>query len=163
MNKYLGLFLFAIALLGSGFIYKQFYRPKEIGNIHASGKLVEIHMRILQNQWKWEPDTITVKPGDRVKLHIYNEDTYDHGFAIDVFGVNRRLFPQTTTVIEFTPTLTGKFNFYCSVPCGEGHYDQIGTLIVGNSTSYTNPDRSFALVRQGHAPEETFSCIHAIP
>lgn len=132
MNKYLGLFLFAVALLGSGFMYQQFYRPQTVGGVQFSGRVVEMDMRVLKDQWKWEPSVIKVQPGDKVILHIFNEDTYDHGFAIDVFGVNRRLFPQRETVVEFQATLPGRFNFFCSVPCGQGHYDQIGTLIVGN-------------------------------
>lgn len=156
MNKYLGLLLFAVLLLGSGFAYQQFYRPKTISRIHSSGKLVEIHMRVVQNKWKWDPDIIRVNPGDKVRLHIYNEDTYDHGFAIDVFGVNRRLFPKTTTTIEFTPSLSGKFSFYCSVPCGAGHYDQIGTIIIGEEE--TGSMTSVRLIAQQTHVHEQLQC-----
>jgi len=135
VNKYLGLLIFAVLLMSSGIFYQQFYRPASIGSFKSTGVVVEIHMRVIQNTWKWEPDTIRVNPGDKLKLHINNEDTYDHGFAIDVFGVNRRLFPKSTTTIEFTPSIPGKFNFYCSVPCGQGHYDQVGTLIVGDENA----------------------------
>jgi len=133
VNKYLGLLMFGVILITTGIVYQQYYRPANIGGFKSTGEVVEIHMRVVQNSWKWDPDTIRVNPGDRVILHILNEDTYDHGFAVDVFGVNRRLFPKSTTTIEFTPSIPGKFNFYCSVPCGPGHYDQIGTLIVGDS------------------------------
>lgn len=130
MNKYLSLFLVAVFLLGSGFVYRTFYRPKEVGGARPTGNVLEINMRVLENQWKWDPDEIHARAGDKVRLNIFNEDTYDHGFAIDVFGVNRRLFPKRTTFVEFNVPLAGKFNFYCSVPCGAGHYRQIGTLIV---------------------------------
>lgn len=135
VNKYLSLLMFGVILMTSGLVYQQYYRPASVGGFKSTGEVVEIHMRVLQNQWKWQPDAIRVKPGDKVILHIFNEDTYDHGFAIDVFGVNRRLFPKSTTTIEFTPSIPGKFNFYCSVPCGPGHYDQVGTLIVGDETA----------------------------
>jgi len=135
MNKYLSLSLFAVILFSSGFIYQKFYRPAEVGGVPSSGNTVEIDMRILKDQWLFEPGEIRVDPGDRVRLNIYNEDSYDHGFAIDVFGVNRRLFPKRTTVIEFNASLRGKINFYCSVPCGDGHYDQRGVIIVGKETA----------------------------
>lgn len=135
VNKYLGIVIFGVVLMTTGFLYQEFYRPASIGGFKSTGEVVEIHMRVIKNTWKWEPDVIRVNPGDKVILHIFNEDTYDHGFAIDVFGVNRRLFPKTTTVIEFTPSIPGKFNFYCSVPCGQGHYDQVGTLIVGDQSA----------------------------
>ena len=131
MNKYLSLILFAIALFLSGFIYQAYYRPTSVGRIKSTGKVAAINMRVIKNHWKWDPSIIKVAAGTKIVLSIYNEDDYDHGFAIDVFGVNRRLFPKTSTTIEFTPSLSGKFNFYCSVPCGDGHYAQIGTLIVG--------------------------------
>ncbi|OGH13548.1 MAG: hypothetical protein A3H50_00330 [Candidatus Levybacteria bacterium RIFCSPLOWO2_02_FULL_37_10] len=146
MNKYLGLLLFAIALLSSGFIYQTYYRPSGVGGIKSTGKVAIINMRVIKNHWKWDPSIIKIAAGTKIVLSIYNEDTYDHGFAIDVFGINRRLFPQTTTTINFTPSLSGKFNFYCSVPCGDGHYDQIGTLIVGEEkdTSALVPNKNFA-------------------
>lgn len=129
-NKYFQLLLFAVLLLASGFVYAQYYRPPEIGQVQATGDVVEIRMRVLENQWKWEPAAIKIKAGDKARLFIYNEDSYDHGFAVDVFGINRRLFPKQTTLVEFTASTAGVFNFYCSVPCGEGHYEQVGRLIV---------------------------------
>lgn len=129
-NKYFKLFVFAVLLLFSGYIYANFYRPPEISRSEFTGNTVEIDMRVLKDKWKWSPDIIKVKAGDKVRIRIYNEDDYDHGFALDVFGINRRLFPKETTVVEFIASNKGKFNFYCSVPCGEGHYEQIGFLIV---------------------------------
>jgi|SRR3989344_4232760 len=129
-NKYFQLGLFALMLLSSGFFYREFYRPEEIGVVQATGRVVQIEMRILENQWKWEPEVIKVAAGDTVRLSVFNEDNYDHGFAIDVLGINRRIFPKRKTIVEFTASNKGKFNFYCSVPCGEGHYDQVGFLIV---------------------------------
>lgn len=131
-NKYAQLLLFAVLLLTSGFVYSKYYRPAEIGQVRATGNVVEIEMRVLENQWVWDPEVIKVKAGDKVRLQIYNEDSYDHGFAVDILGINRRLFPQKTTLVEFTASTAGRFNFYCSVPCGEGHYDQVGLLIVGD-------------------------------
>jgi len=153
MNKYLSLFLFAALLFGSGFIYQKFYRPAEVGGVPSSGNTVEIDMRVLKDEWLFEPSEIRVNPGDRIRLNIYNEDTYDHGFAIDVFGVNRRLFPKRTTVIEFNASLRGKINFYCSVPCGDGHYDQRGAIIVGEEGEFSDEDSSY----QKYAVRD-FSC-----
>ena len=131
-NKYIGLLLFAVLLFGSGYVYEKFYRPPEIGGVESTGNTVEISIRVLKDQWKWDPEVIRVEPGDKVRLRIFNEDSYVHGFAIDVFGVNRRLSPKKETLLEFNASLAGKFNFYCSVPCGDGHYDQVGTILVGD-------------------------------
>jgi cytochrome c oxidase subunit 2 len=130
MNKFSQILIFGFFLLITGIIYQNFYRPDEIGPIHATGNVLEINMRVLENQWTFEPDNIHIKPGDKVILHIFNEDSYDHGFAVEAFGVNRRLFPGRETTVEFVASKLGTFTFYCSVPCGEGHYDQTGLFIV---------------------------------
>lgn len=130
-NKYFKLFTFAVLLFFSGYIYANFYRPPEISRVEFTGNTIEIDMRVLKDKWKFEPGEIRARPGDKVRIKIYNEDDYDHGFSLDVFGINRRLFPKKITVIDFIASNEGKFNFYCSVPCGEGHYEQIGFLIVG--------------------------------
>lgn len=130
MNKFSQILIFGLFLVITGVIYQNFYRPDETGPIKATGNVVEINMRVLENQWKFEPNNISVSPGDKVILHIYNEDTYDHGFALEAVGVNKRLFPKRETTVEFVASKVGAFGFYCSVPCGAGHYDQTGILIV---------------------------------
>ena len=80
-------------------------------------------------QWEFEPSTIRVKEGDKVRLNIKNEDV-THGFALFEFDVNERLAPGKTTTIEFTADKAGEYIFFCSVPCGKGHGDMKGKLIV---------------------------------
>lgn len=129
-NKYLTFAVFTAFLMISGVIYQKYYRPTEIGCVGANGTVMELNVRSLKNQWKFSPDNIFVKKGDTVKLRIFNEDSYDHGFAIESFGVNTRLFPGVETPVEFVACKTGEFPFYCSVACGEGHYRQTGKVIV---------------------------------
>ncbi len=130
MNKFLKLLLFTIVLLVTGIIYQTFYRPEGVGPIPWNGHVTEVDVRVKKDSWAWEPKEIHVKAGDKIVLKIFNEDTYDHGWALEAFGINRRLFPQRSTAVDFIASRAGTFHFYCSVPCGEGHYDQIGTLIV---------------------------------
>ncbi len=87
------------------------------------------------------PDELVVHQGDTVKVTVFNEDTMDHGFAIDAFGVNQ-VIPAATqdnttgditpsvTVITFTATASGSFTWYCTNPCGPGHTTMTGTLVV---------------------------------
>lgn len=90
-------------------------------------KVVEINM--IARQWEFEPSTITVKKGDKVRLNIRNIDV-THGFAIFEFGVNERLAPGKTTTVEFIADKKGEYIFFCSVQCGKGHSDMKGKLIV---------------------------------
>lgn len=129
MNKYIGMALFTVFLIGSGLVYQRFYRPPEIAPIQPTGRVLNLRMRVLENQWKWDPEVVYARPGDRVHLTIFNEDAYDHGFALEAFGVNKRLFAKRETVLEFLVSKPGEFIFYCSVPCGEGHYRQTGKFV----------------------------------
>ena len=84
------------------------------------------------------PEIIEAEQGDKIIMTIVNEDDYDHGIAVDAFGVSQRMPANSTIKIEFVVTQAGEFPFYCSVPCGEGdvagthrtHFDMIGKLQV---------------------------------
>lgn len=80
--------------------------------------------------WGFNPSSIQVNQGDKVRLVIYNRETVAHGFAISEYEIFRPLTPRTTTVIEFTATKKGIFSFYCNIPCGSGHSAMRGELIV---------------------------------
>ncbi len=129
-NKYVNFLVFAVFLMGSGVVYQKYYRPKEIGCVAPTGNVVTLDVRSIKDQWKFSPENIIVKKGDKVMLNIFNEDDYDHGFAIEAFGVNKRLFPGAVTPVEFVACKVGIYPFYCSVACGEGHYRQTGNVIV---------------------------------
>ncbi len=104
-------------------------------------------------QWAFEPESITVDQCDRVSVTVINEDNFDHGFAIDAFGISQRLPANGTIEVDFVATKSGTFPFYCSVSCsssdagtfdlpnGEvqdgpyagtvrGHFDHIGQFLV---------------------------------
>jgi cytochrome c oxidase subunit II len=84
---------------------------------------------IIAKQWAFEPSTIRVDKGDMVKLSIQSVDV-KHGIALPDFGINSRLDPGLTTLIEFVADKTGTFTFFCSVQCGSGHGAMRGSLIV---------------------------------
>jgi len=84
---------------------------------------------ITAKQWEFTPSTIRINEGDMVKLNIKNLDVA-HGFAIFEFNVNERLPTGKTTVVEFTADKKGEYIFFCSVPCGRGHKDMKGKLVV---------------------------------
>jgi len=130
-NKYIVFLLFAIFLVSSGIVYEKFFRPADVGAVEWDGVTVlEENMVSLENKWRFEPSVLETKRGAKVILHIYNQDAYDHGIAIDNFAVNERIFPKSTTTVQFIASEKGEFQFYCSVACGDGHYDQVGKLIV---------------------------------
>ncbi|HPU94743.1 MAG TPA: cupredoxin domain-containing protein [Candidatus Gracilibacteria bacterium] len=84
---------------------------------------------ITARQFEFSPNTISVNEGDKVVVNLTSEDVA-HGFAITEYAINETAPAGTTRIIEFTANKKGTFTFRCPVPCGEGHADMVGNLIV---------------------------------
>ena len=151
MNKYITIGIVLVLLVVGGVLYKQF-----VGSNDApieTGVVKEFTIVSKKLEWRFEPESINIEQGDRVKLTVINEDDFDHGFAVDAFGISQRLPANETIYIEFVATKSGEFPFYCSVSCSDsgnpafkladgqvqsgpyagearGHFDQIGKFIV---------------------------------
>ena len=80
-------------------------------------------------RFSFEPNKLTVRKGDKVKLIITSLDTA-HGFAIPEYGVNIVVKAGETVIREFIADKSGQFDFACSVFCGSGHNEMKGRLIV---------------------------------
>ena len=111
----------------------------------TTGKVREVTVIAVKDKWIFEPENIEAERGDKIVMTVVNEDTYDHGIAIDAFGVSQRMPASSTVKLEFVVTQEGEFPFYCSVPCGEGivdgkkrtHFDMIGKINVRSVVSST--------------------------
>ena len=118
--------------IGGGLYFLQKSREKEppkAAEIQPTGETKEFHVRSFN--FGFDPPTIEVNAGDKVRI-ILTSDDIPHGLAINEFMVNKRVDPSPVepTVIEFLADKRGEFTFYCSVPCGDGHIDMKGKLIV---------------------------------
>lgn len=91
-----------------------------------------IEFKISAKQFEFNPKTIIVRKGQRVRLLITPEDK-DHGFAIKELGIDEVLPAGKTTSIEFVATKSGHFKFFCSEYCGDGHANMTGELVVTDS------------------------------
>jgi heme/copper-type cytochrome/quinol oxidase subunit 2 len=90
---------------------------------------------------KFFPETVVVNQGDHVNISIRNLDAMPHGFAIAAYGIdvavnpaqqlpNGTATPTITEVPTFAASSPGVFLFICTVPCGGGHQEMVGTIIV---------------------------------
>lgn len=95
-----------------------------------------VEIKVTARQYEFEPKTITVQQGQRVKLIVTSVDV-DHGFAIRELGIDEKIKANQTKAIEFTASKAGRFRFYCSIYCGEGHTEMVGNLIVTEATTQT--------------------------
>jgi plastocyanin len=144
MNKYIViLILIALILLG-GLGYRMFFASDENAPI-KTGIVKIVPVSSSELRWEFVPEFMEVDQGDRVVLEIINEDAFDHGFAIDAYGISQRMPAGGSIVIEFDATKAGDFPFYCSVSCGSGivdgekrgHFDHIGKMHVRSLISET--------------------------
>ncbi len=103
----------------SDFIFKTEAKPKE--NISR--------ITVTARNWQFSPATIRVTEGDKVILTIRSVDV-PHGFGLAAFSVNEVLNPGKEVVVEFTAKKKGEYTFVCMVPCGAGHANMTGKLIV---------------------------------
>ena len=137
MNKYIILIVIAVLIIIGGIGYRAFLLPQKSVPV-TTGKVREITIIAKKDQWRFEPETIEAERGDKIVATVINEDNYDHGLAIDAFGISQRMPANQTIKVEFVVTQEGDFPFYCSVPCGGGmvdghkrtHFDMVGKLHV---------------------------------
>jgi cytochrome c oxidase subunit 2 len=71
----------------------------------------------------YSPDVINVKQGEIVKISINNTDT-PHGIRIPDLGLSG------TDTLEFTAEQKGEYIWYCFIPCGSGHKEMQGKIII---------------------------------
>ena len=112
---------FAVLLLSSALVRG--------GPAQSATQAAGSETKITAKKYEFDPNVITVKSGERVKLVITALD-HDHGFKLEAFKVNERLKKGTPTTIEFTADKVGTFAFECSHFCGVGHGKMKGTLVV---------------------------------
>jgi len=98
------------------------FANKTSGNVVSNSDEARI-IEINASKFKYSVDTITVKKGEHVKIVINNVDT-KHGMVIPDLGVSG------IDSVEFTADEAGTYEFNCPTPCGSGHRNMKGTLIV---------------------------------
>lgn len=89
---------------------------------------------------KYVPGVMVVNQGDKVNLTIRNMDDMAHGFALAAFGLDVAInsgqvqadgsISPVDTNLPFTASTAGVFRFLCTVPCGPGHFEMVGSLMV---------------------------------
>jgi len=144
MNKYFIIGAVSILIIGGGFFYRAFLLPEGLKPVNT-GVVREITIIAKEDTWSFQPEIANVDQGDTIIVTAINEDDYDHGIAIDAFGVSQRMPANSTITFEFVATQEGEFPYYCSVPCGDGivdgvkrtHFDMIGKMHVRSIVSST--------------------------
>ena len=86
-------------------------------------------IRMTAQKYRFDPQEIRVREGERVRLLITALDR-KHGIRIKEFGIKTVLEKDKETVVEFVAERVGEYKFKCSVRCGWRHGSMKGKLIV---------------------------------
>lgn len=79
----------------------------------------------------WLPQTIHVRKGHEITLHIRNTDIVTHGFYLPEYDLEvAEIKAGERKTLTFTADRAGEFTFFCSVWCSDYHMHMRGTLIV---------------------------------
>jgi heme/copper-type cytochrome/quinol oxidase subunit 2 len=102
-------------------------------SVSASGDVPPSAPRAIEmiaSRFQFEPATLQVTEGDRVRLTVRSIDT-DHGFSIRKLNVKLAV-PKTgePVTVEFVADRAGTYEFKCSEYCGSGHGRMKGQLVV---------------------------------
>lgn len=106
------------------------YTSAEPAELEAQEAAPVKTIQVVAKRFSFEPSTIEVTEGDRVRLVVTSADGV-HGVGIRKFKVNT-LVPRggTPVTIDFTASAAGTFPIVCSEACGDGHADMRGSLVV---------------------------------
>lgn len=73
-------------------------------------------IKVSGSEFKFAPNTLTFKKGEKVRLVFENTGKMPHDLKIDELGVATKVIqPGQTDSVEFTPQNSGNFPMYCSV------------------------------------------------
>jgi len=113
-------------------------REKDANAVEGGKERIErrddgVHVYMTQVRSHFTPDTIRVKQGERVHLHVTNvEQAKDatHGFGISSYNISLSIEPGEHNNVSFVADRAGVFPFYCLEFCSALHLEMAGYLIV---------------------------------
>ena len=121
MKRNACIFLLAICATAAG----AWGRQVKGGGVVEEVKTIDV----VASQFQFEPATISVAQGDRVRLRLRSADR-THGFAIKGFRVKALIPKAGEAVTEFVADQAGTFDITCSEYCGTGHAAMKARLVV---------------------------------
>ena len=81
------------------------------------------------SNFAFTPNVITVKKGEKVNLNLVSESGI-HGIGIPGLGISQRMEVGADVSIALPTDTAGTFDFKCNVPCGSGHREMKGTIVI---------------------------------
>lgn len=80
--------------------------------------------------WGFTESDVTINKGDLVRLR-FTSSSGTHGIAIPSAGISvGPVSPGQERIVEFVAQESGPLDYFCNVPCGQGHSGMRGQLII---------------------------------
>lgn len=113
-----GLGIFMVVVI-SGFMFFGGDKAQTTGNaVETVNGFIEVKTTL--QGFQYNPDTITLEEGSKVRLTVKNKDNVLHAFNLKQFGITGSIQPGSTKTVEFTATKTnGQAVYTCSQEHGE--------------------------------------------
>ena len=112
------------------------YHADKYEDMEATGTLEDgvRTIYIKAYQFYFEPTTIVVNKGEKIRLIISAEDV-PHGFEIEGFeiegyDISTMIRKGTPLVLEFDADEKGVWEFICTIFCGFGHSTMKGVFVI---------------------------------
>ena len=85
---------------------------------------------IVASNWKFTPNTITLKVGVPQTLHLTSAQGV-HGLQSSDLGIKQTMImPSTPVDVTVTPKKAGTYVLHCAIMCGAGHPNMTLTVKV---------------------------------
>ena len=97
-------------------------KTEETAKTEATGNVVEVNLTA--KNFEFDQKEIKAKAGDTIKVTLTNEAGL-HSVMFDGY----KEVKQGETV-EFVVSEAGTIEYYCNIPCGQGHDNMVGKLVV---------------------------------
>lgn len=81
------------------------------------------------DNWSFSPATMTVRKGEKLTVKL-TDIAGTHSFAVPGLGINQALAPGQVASVSIPTDKPGTYEFRCMIPCGEGHKEMKGTLVI---------------------------------
>ncbi len=121
-----------LAGCGGGGSRQQSSTPQPSTSSSSTSSSAVREITIVLSDFKFEPQDITVKRGERVRLTLENKGTVAHDWTVrDLNLASPRVQPGQTATYEFTVDRAGTFTSVC-VEAGHEALGMTGRLIVEN-------------------------------
>ncbi len=91
----------------------------------SDARIIEVSAK----DWEFSPNAITASVGEKVVIRVTGVEG-EHSFAIADLGINVPVAAGETKDIPLPTATPGTFEFRCRIPCGPGHKDMTGTIVI---------------------------------